>query len=272
MATPSQNVLDPRRWLRLPARCQVDVRHRFSRFQAQTEDVSPQGCQLVTPRLVATGRDVRLAIQVPELGRAVEGQATVVWSRAAEPSRLGLRFSPERGDRAWFEALLAADPILAAAARRRILALPPRARLYLGRPPTMVVDFTRDELAVLQRVRQGMAVAELVASFGKTPERLVGALFALVARRQVVLDPRQSPGSAEWREVLARAEAASAAEGLTPEPRLVPSAVHRLMREGRDHLAAGRVALAAARFREAQALAPDDPAVQAALRELGPFA
>lgn len=193
---------DPRRSARLPARCPVLVRHRFSRWRAESEDLGPRGCQLVTPRLVTAGRDVRLTIDIPELGRAVEGMATVIWSRAVAPSRLGMRFAADEADRRWFESLLAADAELAAAARRRPATMPWRARLYFGAPPRLVVDFTADELAVLGRLRQGMAVVELVASFGKTPERLVGALFALVARRQIVLDGKASPGPDAWREVL----------------------------------------------------------------------
>lgn len=262
---------DPRRSPRLLARCRVDVRHRLARWRAETEDLGPDGCQLVTPRLVATGHDVRLSIHVPELGRAVDGLATVVWSRAEQPSRLGLRFQPDRSDRSWFPALLAADPLLASAARRPARALSWRARLYLGAPPRLIVDFSPDELAVLRRIRPAITLAELVATFGRRPERLVGALFALVSRGRVVLDVRETPGPEAWREVLARAETLEAAEGRTPGQPLPSGSVEALLAEGHEHLAAGRVALAAERFRQARALSPDGTEGRAELRRRGPF-
>jgi hypothetical protein len=263
---------DPRRSPRLRARCAVRVRHRLSRWRAETEDLGPDGCQLVSNRLVASGREVRLKIEVPGLDGKLERIATVVWRREAQPSRLGLRFEPDRFGHEWFEGLVAADTALPAPARRGPSHLPWQACLHLGTPPRLIVDFTRDELAILTRLRPGMPVVELVAGFGSAPDRLVGALFALVARRQIVLDPAESPGAEAWRDVLARAQAIEAAEGLTPERHPPPSGFHRLLAEGRYHLAAGRMALAAQRFREARALAPDDREARAELGRLGRFA
>jgi hypothetical protein len=271
-STDRADLRDPRLAARLPARFAAEIRHRFSRWEAVTEDVGPQGCQLVTPRLVASGREIRLLLQLHALRRTVQGSATVVWSRATTPSRLGLRFLPDPEDRGWFEALLATDPILAAAAAGRPERLSPRAHLFFGQPPRLVVDFTRDELAVLRRMRQGMAVSELSATFGSSPDRLRGALFALLSRRQLVLDAKRSSSQGAWRQVLAQAEAAEVAQGLAPDRTGRPSSVQRLLDEGQAHLAAGRIALAAARFRAARDLAPEDPLIQEQLRSLGPFA
>jgi Flp pilus assembly protein TadD len=91
-----------------------------------------------------------------------------------------------------------------------------------------VAALTGDEAAVLWRVRNGIRVAELAASFGAKPDRLTGALFALLSRGSVVLSPARAPATLE------------------------------LVEEGRAHFAAGRVALAVARFREALLLAPED--------------
>ncbi len=243
-----------------------------------SEDLGPGGCQLVTPHLVPAGNEVRLSIELPGQGRTVEGTAMVVWSRAAQPSRLGLRFATEAPDRNWLEPLLAVEPRLASAARRRPSGLPWRARLFLGRPPMLIVDFTRDELAVLRRIRPGITVVELVASFGRSPERLVGALFALVGRRQIVLEEGASAGPDSWSEVLAEAEAAEGADGITlehPLPELLRDGpqtdAQRLVAEGREHLAAGRLSLAAERFRQARILAPDDKDARAELRKMGRF-
>jgi hypothetical protein len=271
MHAPDRDLRDPRRSARVPARWAADVRHRFSRWQAETEDLGAEGVQLVSPRLVPPGRELRLLVDVPGLQRTVQGTATVVWARAAAPSRLGVRFAPDREDRGWFESLLAADPNLARAAQRLPGSLPLRSPLFLGEPPRLVVDFTRDELAVLRRLRPGMAVADLLASFGTTPERLAGALFALVSRGQIVLTEGASRGPAAWREVLAQASATEVADGHSSEHALRPSAVQSLLDEGRGHLAAGRFALAAARFQAAQDLAPDDAEPCEQLRRIQSF-
>ena len=268
MHAPAATLRDPRQSARLLARCPAEIRHRFSRWRATTEDVASGGYQIVTPRLVAPGREVRLLVDVPELHRTVQGTATVVWSRPEAPSRLGVRFAVDREDRGWFEALLETDPALGRAARRRPTALPYRSQLYLGEPPKVVIDFTRDELAVLRRLRSDTVVADLVKSFGSAPDRLVGALFALLARGRIVVHPRSSPGPEAWRVVLTQA-AAEAAAGQGSEPR--ESAVQQLLDEGRDHLAAGRFRLAAARFRAAQRLAPDDAEPSEQLRRIRPF-
>ena len=268
------DLLNPRRVPRIPARLAVQVRYRFSAWSAETEDLGPRGCQLVTPRLVSLGREVKLEIDCPTLRRRVRASGTIAWARPEAPSRLGVAF--EAGtERTWFEDLLAADPVSADAARRIPERLPRRARLYLGEPPGLIVDFTADELAVLRRVGSGTTVEELIRSFGAHPERPTGALFSLVARRLLVLDPGRSPGPVPWRPVLAQAEDTAAADGLgsaVPRPRPPRSAeVARLRAEALQHLAAGRLSLAANRLRDALALAPGDWALEAELARLAPF-
>jgi hypothetical protein len=258
------DLLNPRRAPRVPARFPVALRHRFSSWSAETEDVGPRGCQLVTPRLVSVGRDVTLEIECPALGRQVRAAATVIWARPAAPSRLGVAF--RRDECGWFDELLAADPAAARVAQRTPERLPCRARLHLGEPPRDIVDFTPDELAVLRRVGGSIGVEELVRSFGSSPERVTGALFSLVARGLVVLDPLRSPGPARWRPVFAQAGSAS-----TPAGARSP-AVERLRAEALDHLAAGRLPLAVQRLRDALAIAPGNQVVEAELERLAPFA
>ena len=62
-----------------------------------------------------------------------------------------------------------------------------------------------------------------------------------------------------------------AAKELTPEHRLRPTAIGWLLWERWGPLAAGRVALAAARSREAHEVAPDDDEVRAEVQRIGPF-
>jgi hypothetical protein len=249
----------------------VEVRHRLSRWRAATEDLGPDGFQLIAPRPLPPGRSLRLVLELPQLAARVEGRATVVWARPAAPTRLGVRFAPDAAHAGWFERLRAVEPALVhASARPR--RLPAEARVHLGRPPRVVVDFTRDELAVLRRVRHGIGVAELAASFGAAPERLTGALFALLARGALVLSARESPGLGAWREVLGRAQAMETAAGSPPVRVARSPRVQALLEEGRRHVTAGRVALAAARFREGLALSPDDAELQEELAAIARFA
>ncbi|MGC3998878.1 MAG: PilZ domain-containing protein [Anaeromyxobacter sp.] len=200
----------------------------------------------------------------------------MIWSRAQSPSRLGIRFTPGATDRGWFEALLAADAVAAGAVRRVPERLPARSRVYLGEPPRYLVDFAPEELALLRRIGSGVTVEALVKSFGPGPQRAVGALFALVSRRQVVLDPTRSPGPGAWRAIFDRAEIAAAADALGRElPDRAPGrspAAQKLYAEALDHLAAGRIGLAVARLEDAHKAAPDDQAIREELERLRPWA
>jgi len=261
------DVLNPRRTPRVPARCAVEVRHRLHAWRAETEDLGPSGCELVTPRLVSPGRTVKLEIELPALGRRVRIAGTVVWVRAEAPMRLGIAFHASARDAGWFEALLAADPALFGTRRRTIERLPRRGRVYLGKPPALVVDFTADEVAVLQRIGGGVTADALVRSFGETPERAVGALFALLGRGMLVLDSARSAGPARWRPALALAEAALAAASSAAAPQR-PRAAQRLYDEGIGHIAGGRMAIAVSRLQEALSIAPDDEAIARALQRI----
>ncbi|BDG03328.1 PilZ domain-containing protein [Anaeromyxobacter oryzae] len=268
MAT--NDVPNPRRAPRVPVRLPVEVRHRFSTWRADTEDLGPRGCQLVTPRLVAPGRDVKLRIDCAVIGREVRVAGTVIWSRPQAPSRLGVAFDASETDRAWFETLLEADPAAARAARRAPDVLARATRVHLGAPPRLVVDFTADEVTILRRIGAGVTVDALVRSFGASSERLLGALFSLVARRLVVLDPAEATGPLVWRGVLEQADTANAAQAVPDTPR--SSAAQRLYDEGLSHLAAGRIQLAARRFADALAAAPSDHVIQEQLERIARWA
>ncbi|ACL67677.1 type IV pilus assembly PilZ [Anaeromyxobacter dehalogenans 2CP-1] len=249
---------NPRATPRVPARCEVRVRQRLWRWSAETADLGPGGCQLVSGRPVPPGRSLRVTLAFPALRCEVRTAARVVWSRPSAPGRLGLVFEGAPSHRAWFQALAIADPAVSAAARRTPDRLPLEARVFLGDPPP-AMGFTPDELALLRRVGSGVAVRGLLASLGGTPsERIVGALFGLVTRGLLVLEAAASPGPERWRAALAAAEAAAGVPALAR-----PSAAQRLYEEGMEHLAAGRTALALRRFEEARAHAPADREIAA---------
>jgi hypothetical protein len=268
---PARELIDPRRAVRFPVRCAVEVRHRLSRWRAETEDLGPDGLQLVAPRPLPPGRKVRLSLELPRQAGRIEGRATVIWAREAAPTRLGIRFAADRRHAGWWERLRALDPALERTAARPAR-LPAEARVYLGAAPRTVIDFTRDELAVLRRVRHGTSVGDLAAWFGAAPERLTGALFALLARGSLVLSAARSSGLGAWLETFRRAHAQEVADGNPPSRQPRSTAAQRLLEEGRVHLAAGRVALAAARFREVLLLDPEDAEAREELRAIARFA
>lgn len=260
-------ILNPRRAPRVPARCTVDVRMRFAAWSAETDDLGPGGCQLVTPRPIAPGTPLRLTLHLGRLRREVVAAGTAIWSRPEAPSRAGVAFDDD-ADRSWFEALVAADPVAAGAARRCPDSISSHAVLYLGRPPLRVADFGADELAILFKVGAGTTAGALLRAFGDpAPDRTTGALFGLLARRLLVQEAVAASSPEAWLEVLTRAAEAA---GVRPPSR--SDEAQRLLDEGLAHLAAGRTALALRRLEEAHRLAPWDAEISATLRRLGPFA
>ncbi len=274
-------VLNPRRAPRIPHRCVVEIRDRFAAWKAETEDLGPRGCQLVTPRLAAPGREIQLQIRCDALGRTIKATGKVVWTRAQEPSRLGIEFETSRTEGGWFEPLLATVPGLAQLVRRIPERLPRSARLFLGEPPRLLADFSAEEVAVLRAVGAGTTVEGLARALGSAFDRVRGAMFALVSRRLLVLTAAEAMPPERWRAVLDAAARALAAEGIAipaPTPAGPMGAVGRtaaaqaLYDEGIGHLTAGRIEVAVARLRDAKLLSPDDPLITGALQRLAPWA
>ena len=274
-------VLNPRRAPRVPQRCTVEIRDRFAAWKAETEDLGPRGCQLVTPRLAAPGRELQLQIRCDAIGRTIKATGKVVWTRAQEPSRLGVEFQVAPSEAGWFDVLMLADPGAALTARRIPERLSRAARLFLGDPPRYLGDFSAEEVAVLTRIGAGTTVDGLAQALGSAFERVRGSMFALVSRRFLVLTPGEAVPHGRWKAVLEGAEKALAAEGIaipSPTPAGPLGAVGRtaaaqaLYDEGIGHLTAGRIVVAVARLRDARALAPSDSLIKGALERLAPWA
>jgi hypothetical protein len=249
----------------VPIRIAVTLKHRRAAWATETEDLGPRGCQLVSLHALPPGSDVVLALSVPPLDRSIAATGRVAWSRPDAPARLGITFEVPVAQRGWFEELLAADPRAGRAAVRAPLRLRRDTPLHLGEPPATVVDFSEDERAVLEAIGPGRTAGDLAEALAPRFHRARGALFSLLARRLVRLQPGL-PGAAErWRATLS--PPAVARDGrLAPPPR--PPGAQRLYDEGISHLGAGRVELALARFREALELVPGDGAIATTLARL----
>jgi hypothetical protein len=269
------DILNPRRAPRVPARFPVEIRHRLSVWNGETEDIGPRGCQVVTPRVLDPGRDVKLAIRCEGLERTLLAQGRVVWMRANAPVRLGIAFQLGTVPPDWFDRLMKGS-LLAARAARIPDRLPRLTRVYLGKAPEVVVDFTMDELDVLQRVGEGVTLDALARSFGpEMGDRTRGALFALLARRCLVLDPTASPGAATWRRVLAGRESDLPRPGEAAERALGagrPPEAQRLYDEALGYIGSGRLSLAMERLRDALQHAPGDAVIASTAKRIGRWA
>ena len=104
---------DLRRFARLPSRCRVWVRDRYGVWDAFTEDLSPRGCRIVTPRPLAVGTLVRLILTDDRLEPPLIVSGQVVWSEGERPERAGISFtgSPQGvpGPAPWVQSLEAAE-------------------------------------------------------------------------------------------------------------------------------------------------------------------
>ena len=268
-------LLDPRRAPRVPVRLLVDVQDRTASFRAMTEDLGPRGCQVVAPRGVPVGSEVQLAFHGRGAGRPLRTSARVVWCRTERPCRLGVAFVPGPVATEALEELAGVEAA-PRSLRRPALRLPGDAALFLGEPPAAIVDLSHEELVVLRRVGSGTRVQALARDLGAAFERVRGAVFGLLARRLLTLDPRAATAPERWSDALAKAEGDLARPGGAKSPAASagterPAAAQRLYDEGVAHLAAGRMAMALARFREALSAAPADRAISGAVQRLAPW-
>jgi len=109
----SENPGDLRRFERLPSRCRVWIRDRYGIWDAFTEDISPRGCRIVTPRPLAVGTLVRLTLTDDRLEPPLIVTGQVVWSEGDRPERAGISFtgSPQGvpGAGPWVQSLESAE-------------------------------------------------------------------------------------------------------------------------------------------------------------------
>ena len=219
---------------------------------------------------------MRVRLGSDEIGRVVNLTARVVWTRPEAPARIGVAFMAGGTEGDWFGELLAADPVAERILARTPDRLPSTARLFLGVPPLHLADFSSDEEGVLRAAAGGLTIEGLARTMGDGFERARGALFSLVSRRLVVLDPASSVPPHRWRHLLGdvalsrTVRVERAARPVFEAARGAPA--QALYDEGIAHLNAGRLGLAVQRFREALETSPGDKVIEGAVRRLGPWA
>jgi PilZ domain len=214
-------LVNPRRAHRAPARCRAAVVSPTGTFEAETEDISALGCQVVSPRSVSPGDALELHIACDKVAETLRVAGKVCWVSDRSPHRVGVAFdeafipSAER----WFEKLVAAMPGMGSF-RRVPERIPIEAMVYLGPPPRFVVDFTADEASLLRGIASGARIDELQARLrGRWPE-MQRALFSLLARQAVTLSRGHAAHPDAWKRILTDVEASLAVEslGTTPLP------------------------------------------------------
>jgi len=205
-ADPSP-ILNPRRAPRYVLRCLVRAEAGGAAFETATEDLGLLGCQLVAPAPLPVGTPLRLVLAWPSLTDVLRTSGRVAWTGPHEPWRHGVAFSPAHHEAAarWLTRLTTLHPELTAAPRGPSQ-IEPGARLFLGEPPRFLLDFTSAELAVLRLVQGGVTAGELRRRLAAAWEPATRALFSLLARRAVTLEPAGASPAHAWTAPLVVAE------------------------------------------------------------------
>jgi hypothetical protein len=208
MAGVSEYIVNPRRAPRAPSRCAIQVRTPQSAWSAETEDISPLGCQLVAPGAVPRGLELTLVFANPKVSGSVKVEGKVAWGSSRPPWRVGVAFG-EQGRSAidrWFAQLVAAYPGLSGF-RRVPDRLPVDAMLFLAPPPTFLLDFSADEIEVLRHVAGGTTVAALRERLAAAWSPMQRAIFSLLARGVVTVSRGASAHPSAWKKVMAELDA-----------------------------------------------------------------
>jgi hypothetical protein len=199
-------LLNPRRAPRAPIRCEARVAMPSGGYWGSpTHDLGYAGCQLVAPEFLDPGTELRIELVEVRVPTPVTVVGNVAWSSGIAPWKVGVTFLPESAAaaRPFFDAILAAYPGLEAyaASPERI---PADADLAPGPEPRVDPELGPEEAAVLAAIGAGLRVDLLRQKLGARFAGLLGPLFALLGRQQVVLGPPDSKAAAGWAPYVAR--------------------------------------------------------------------
>jgi PilZ domain len=184
-------ITNPRKALRVPLRCVAHLAVGETQVEGHTEDVGARGCRVVTVLRIEPNTKVRLALDASGAAATLRVEARVVWSAANGAWHHGLSYdvSDRPSADGWFDAIAAARPELLFFDRvpDRV---PIAARVYVATPqPGPVSD---EEAAVLRLACAQVTVAELRERLGVDWSRAQRALFALLTRGVITLDPSEA--------------------------------------------------------------------------------
>ena len=91
------HILNPRRSPRAPARCSARLAFSDgSRLDAETEDVSALGCQVVVARALRVDTVLSVEISCQSLEERLAVQGHVAWASGTSPYRAGIAYDRER--------------------------------------------------------------------------------------------------------------------------------------------------------------------------------
>lgn len=203
----SNVILNPRRVPRAPACCEARCLLPGGGFWASdTTDVSPGGIQIQAPGPFSVGDPIKLTLTSERVEGLLATTGRVAWATRQPPWRIGVAFDEQfTGESArWFERLLAAYPGLATF-QHAPASLELSTTLFLAAPPRVAPDLTHDEVTVLRAVgaAAGTTPARLKEQHADVWPAIEGALFALLGKRHLTLDPGAAAGADAWKAYLA---------------------------------------------------------------------
>jgi len=177
-----------RRDLRLQLRLEAELSAARGGYLGYTEDVGAGGCRLLGPLRLATGSRLSLHLIGNETTAALSVGARVVWRWDDPAWRHGLAFAADASSRAgsWFDEVVRTHPGLLDVDR-----VPDRiglgCRIYVARAPREVLSV--EEAAVLRLARDRPSVADLHLALGHCWSGAQRALYSLLHRGLVALEP-----------------------------------------------------------------------------------
>jgi len=213
-------IQNPRQSPRIQAKYRVVVSHAGAGWAAETFDLSPTGCQLVSPRPMQKGEVAKLVIEAPPLSQPLSVFGSVAWITDRGRIRVGVAFAerqPDGDPAAWFKRLVANLPGIEGTMRRFPERLPVDTKLFLRPPPKFIFDFGPDEVTLLKLLGDGITIANLLRNGPFSPVQATRLVFALLEQRIITLSLGEASPAWRWKAALADFES-QAGERKPPAP------------------------------------------------------
>jgi hypothetical protein len=188
----TQFITNARRDLRLPIHLEAQIAVERVGYLGRTEDVGARGCRILAPLRLLTGTPLRVVLIEAGVPALLSVGGVVVWRQDAAGWRYGVAFAEEDADRAmaWFDDVAGRHAALLEHDR-----VPDRVRLAdrvsLARPAQG--PLTREEALLVGLAGSSPTVADLRLALGHSWSRAQRALFSLLNRGVVALEPAR-PG------------------------------------------------------------------------------